>query len=279
MLIQDMLTTDLMQSGGCATLHGKTKSARHAELHPNPTGKQIREKIATNRKKRLNIADAMKEEAGVTAHTVNTKNLDGLAHFDTGEILSAAGRNMRELHIVAHECGHIFLHSIGGDGFRLPTHVKEMEAESYAHQAFRHHGMTLPRRRSDWGRRYVGFWIAKDRAAGMPIDPRAESYANGNRSPYEPLRMTPPEWQSGGGTHGLRLWLNEASDLLIAVFRHIMLGTTAVFLILGALQIFDADMTLAPKQLNAFTSADRLAAYTGGVLWATVMVIWRTLTR
>jgi hypothetical protein len=242
------------------------------------TGTQIRAKIAANRDKRLEIAEAMKEEAGVTAHTINTENLDGLAYFDTGEILSPEGRNMRELHIVAHECGHIFLHSIGGDGFHLPTHVKEMEAESFAHQAFRHHGMTLSRRRSDWGRQYVGSWIVKDRATGIPIDPRVEAYVRGHRSPYEPLRMTPLEWQSSD-IKGGRSWLNEASDLMIAVLRHVMLGTAAVFFALAALQIFDADMTLAPKQLSVFTSADRLAAYIGGVLWASAVVLWRTLTR
>jgi hypothetical protein len=45
---------------------------------------------------------------------MNSENLDGLAYFDTGEIISPEGRNMRELHTLAHECGHVFLHSKGG---------------------------------------------------------------------------------------------------------------------------------------------------------------------
>jgi hypothetical protein len=107
----------------------------------------------------------MKREAGVTVHE-NREDLSGLAYIGTGRILSPEGRKIVQLYTLAHECGHIFLHN-SGDGYRLPGHVKELEAESYAHQAFREHGMALPRRLSDWGRCYVGSWVAKDRAAGI----------------------------------------------------------------------------------------------------------------
>jgi hypothetical protein len=72
---------------------------------PKPTGNQIRTRITANHEKRLTIAKAMKAEVGVTEHAINTENLDGLAYFDTGEIISPEGRNMRELHTLAHECG------------------------------------------------------------------------------------------------------------------------------------------------------------------------------
>src|SRR5262245_46558601 len=136
----------------------------------------------------------MKNEAGVTAHTVNEENLVGLAYIGTGGIYSPEGRKIVQLYTLAHECGHIFLHN-SGDGYTLPGHVKELEAESYAHQAFREHGMTLPRKLSKWGRTYVGSWIEKDRAANIPIDPRAVAYAAGRRSPYEALRMVPTTWK------------------------------------------------------------------------------------
>jgi hypothetical protein len=100
---------------------------------------------------------------------------------------------MLQLYTVAHECGHIFLHNAGA-GYRYPAHVMELEAESYAHQAFRAHGMELPRKFTQWGRTYVGSSVEKDRAAGIPIDPRAVAYAAGMRSPYEPLRMVPETW-------------------------------------------------------------------------------------
>jgi hypothetical protein len=41
---------------------------------------------------------------------------------------------------------------------------------------------------------YVGEWIEHDRAAGIPIDPRAVAYANGERSPFEALRAIPQTW-------------------------------------------------------------------------------------
>src|SRR6516164_7033484 len=157
-------------------------------------GAEIRAKIAANRAKRLSIAKAMKNEAGVTAHTVNKENLAGLAYIGTGGIFSPEGRKIVQLYTLAHECGHIFLHN-SGPGYTLPGHIKEFEAESYAHQAFREHGMTLPRKLSKWGRTYVGSWIEKDRAANIPIDPRAMAYAMGRRSPYESLRMVPATWK------------------------------------------------------------------------------------
>ena len=125
----------------------------------------------------------MKREAGVTGHEINGENLSGLAYIGTGRILSPQGRKIVQLYTLAHECGHIFLHN-SGPGYWYPGHLKELEAESYAHQAFREHGMALPRRLSDWGRTYVGSWIKKDRAANIPIDPRAIAFAAGHRSPY-----------------------------------------------------------------------------------------------
>src|SRR6516164_8606604 len=157
-------------------------------------GAEIRAKIAANRAKRLKIAAAMKDEAGVTAHAVNNENLAGLAYIGTGGIYSPEGRKIVQLYTLAHECGHIFLHN-SGPGYTLPGHIKEFEAESYAHQAFREHGMALPRKLSKWGRTHVGSWIEKDRAANIPIDPRAIAYATGRRSPYEPLRMVPATWK------------------------------------------------------------------------------------
>src|SRR5262249_6772515 len=108
-------------------------------------GDEIRAKIAANRAKRLRIAEAMKQEAGVTEHTVHQEDFGGLAYIGTGRIYSPEGRKIVQLYTLAHECGHIFLHN-SGPGYRLPGHVKEFEAESYAHQAFCEHGMTVPRR-------------------------------------------------------------------------------------------------------------------------------------
>jgi hypothetical protein len=120
----------------------------------------------------------MKREAGVTEHTVHKEDFGGLAYIGTGKIWSPEGRKIVQLYTLAHECGHIFLHN-SGPGYAFPGHVKEFEAESYAHQAFREHVMTVPRKLSTWGRQYVASWIAKDRAANVPIDPPRHGLRDG----------------------------------------------------------------------------------------------------
>ncbi len=158
-------------------------------------GDAIREMIAANAKRRFAIAEAMKREAGVKAHDINAENAGGLAWNHTGKILAPAGETIAQLYTIAHECGHVFLHSAGTPGYMLPTHVKELEAESYAHQAFRVYGLQVPKKRSEGARRYVASWIAADRADGVSIDQRAEAYVNGSRSPFEPLRAVPDAWR------------------------------------------------------------------------------------
>jgi hypothetical protein len=242
------------------------------------TGQEIRAKIAANREKRLSIAEAMKQEAGVTEHTVNTENFSGLAYLGTGRILSPEGRNMRQLYIVAHECGHIFLHN-SGEGYHLPSHVKEMEAESYAHQAFRQHGMTMPRRLSKWGRTYVGSWIAKDRAAGVTIDPRAEAYAAGGRSPYKPLRMTPPEWEPPSFKRWLRRtaaeiraapWTQEARALVALAASSLVRGTATSLLALFAFGAVFPNLSV--RDLLAL-------GLIGGLGLTSLRLLWRSATR
>jgi hypothetical protein len=264
-------------------------------------GAEIRAKIAANRAKRLKIADAMKKEAGVTGHTVNEVDLRGLAYIGTGGIFSPEGRKIVELYTVAHECGHIFLHN-SGPGYTLPGHIKEFEAESYAHQAFREHGMTMPHKLSSWGRNYVGSWIEKDRAANIPIDPRAIAYAAGRRSPYEPLRMVPTTWnifrpaptiaarQSWPVSFVSRalLWLSqnnpehivdETLSLVRLAASCTLHGTTVCLLGLLIIQALHPMPDVFPKQPGDVTWAEFLTAVTCGLWLANLAVLWRTTTR
>lgn len=167
---------------------------KSTEAQPPTKGEEIRAKIEANRLKRLRISDAMKAEAGVTGHEINTESYSGIAYLGTGKILSPEGRNIAQLYVVAHECGHIYLHN-EAPGIALPAHVMELEAESYAHQALREHGMEVPRSLTDWTREYVGIWIGNDRIKGIRIDPRAEAFMRGERSPFEPLRKVPATWK------------------------------------------------------------------------------------
>lgn len=239
----------------------------------------------------------MKREAGVTGHEINRHDLGGLAFIGTGRIKSPEGRNLRQLYTVAHECGHIFLHN-SGEGYSMPPHVMEMEAESYAHQAFREHGMNLARELSDWGRTYVGSWIEKDRAAGFAIDPRAEAYANGTRSPYEPLRMVPRAWRLHHGlarapfkvsetkiAHSVssrldRIGLREEVTLIARLVGHgLLIGCTSTHLTLKIVHGFSPMPSLFKGPMADPTWLGLQVTIIGALVGACLFVLGRTATR
>jgi hypothetical protein len=245
----------------------------------------------------------MKQEAGVTGHTVHQEDFGGLAYIGTGRIYSPEGRKIVQLYTLAHECGHIFLHN-SGPGYVLPGHVKEFEAESYAHQAFREHGMIVPRKLSASARNYVASWIGKDRAANIPIDPRALAYATGRLSAYEPLRMVPSTWEifraavtpapptiAARWPYSLRAAVNRALQRLgQKVPKHLgeealtlfglaassaFLGTTACLLGL----VFYPMPNVFPGRPGEIAPAEFLTAIAGGLWLANLALLWRTTTR
>lgn len=158
------------------------------------SGIEIRARIEANARKRRSIAEQMKREAGVRAHLENRTELSGLAWTNTGCIETPESRNIANLYVLAHECGHVFLH-MTGVGRILPSHVMEYEAECYAHQALRHHGMTVPPMHTAQARRYVTAMMDQDRAQRLPISPAAERFASGAGSPFAPLRDHPKSWR------------------------------------------------------------------------------------
>src|SRR5262249_32983656 len=147
------------------------------------------------------------------------------------------------------------------------------------------------RRLSDWGRNYVASWIDKDRAANVPIDPRALAYAAGRQSPYEPLRMVPSTWEifraavvptpptiAGRWAYSLRATVNralqrlgqgvskhlreEALTLFGLVARSAFFGTTACLLGL----VFYPMPNVFPGRPGEIAPAEFLTAVAGG-LW------------
>ena len=131
------------------------------------------------------VADALKREAGIEKHYKH-KSMSGLAWIGTGKILAPEGVTRRQLYVLAHECGHIILHRLPST-WAKPSHVKEHEAETYAHRAFRRYDIEIPEKSALWARAYVAQWIRKDQSAGIPICPDALAFADGSRSPYAPL--------------------------------------------------------------------------------------------
>lgn len=131
------------------------------------------------------VAAALKDEARIVEH-IEHKKISGLAWTGTGRILGPAGVTKRQLYVLAHECGHIVLHS-NPPGRLKPSHVMEHEAETYAHRAFNRYGLEVPDKSAEWARGYVAQCIRKDRALGIPICPMAEAFSTWQRSPLEPL--------------------------------------------------------------------------------------------
>jgi hypothetical protein len=150
---------------------------------PSPEELQARRREARQRYQL--IAEALKREAGVRRHYTH-KNISGLAWLAERKVLAPDGLTRRQLYVLAHECGHIVLHSHPST-WSKPGHVKEHEAETYAHRAFMRYGLEVPDKSASWARAYVGQWIMKDRAERIPICAMAEAFANGARSPSDPL--------------------------------------------------------------------------------------------
>ena len=140
---------------------------------------------AAARERYAAIAELLKAEAGVRRHYKH-KVIGGLAWTGEGKILAPEGITRRQLYVLAHECGHIVLHS-SPHGQAKPGHVKEHEAETYAHRAFARYGLEVPEKSAKWARAYVGQWIMKDKAAGVEICTQAALFALGQRSPHDPL--------------------------------------------------------------------------------------------
>jgi hypothetical protein len=80
----------------------------------------------------------------------------------------------RALYVFLHECGHAHLHLDG----RKKRHVEEMEAEKFAHEKMREHGIAVPRKETKEAKRYVARQIRKAIARGAKrIDPEVRRFA------------------------------------------------------------------------------------------------------
>jgi hypothetical protein len=59
----------------------------------------------------------------------------------------------RSLYVFLHECAHAHLgHSYNS---KLPRHVEEMQAEQWAHEKMREHGVPVPRSQTKRAKAYV----------------------------------------------------------------------------------------------------------------------------
>jgi hypothetical protein len=76
--------------------------------------------------------------------------------------------------VFLHECGHAHLHLNG----RKKRHVEEMEAERFAYEKMREHGIAVPRKETKRAKHYVARKIKQALTSGAKrIDPEARRFA------------------------------------------------------------------------------------------------------
>lgn len=78
----------------------------------------------------------------------------------------------KSLYIWLHECAHAHLHV----GSKKKRHVIEMEAEQWAHEKMREHGIPVPRAMTKRAKSYVARKI-KQAGSRAKIDPAARRFA------------------------------------------------------------------------------------------------------
>jgi len=104
------------------------------------------------------------------------KSLSGLHYGQSKRIIAPRPVTRKALYIFLHECAHAHLgHAHNG---KKPRHVEEMEAEKWAHDKMREHGMPVPRSMTKRAKAYVGRKIKQAEVRGAKnIDPAARRYA------------------------------------------------------------------------------------------------------
>ncbi len=103
------------------------------------------------------IGLAILKEAGCQTWEFHTSGLRGRAWPKRQHVTCPDPTTRRRLYILAHECAHIALNHVGSK----PSHRRELEAELYAHDALRRHGVAVPKRETDRARKYVAYCIDK----------------------------------------------------------------------------------------------------------------------
>jgi hypothetical protein len=105
------------------------------------------------------------------------KSLSGRCHHDEKRLAAPRPVTRKSLYIFLHECAHSHLHD-HAVGRRKPSHVKEHEAERWAHARMREHGIAVPRAMTQRAKAYVARKIRQARARGAKtIDAAAARFA------------------------------------------------------------------------------------------------------
>jgi len=102
------------------------------------------------------------------------KSLSGRHSASAKRISAPRPVTRKSLYIFLHECAHAWLHSDQkGKRKRLKAHVRELEAERWAHDKMREHGVAVPREMTKRAKNYVAYKIRQARKAGAKTIDRA----------------------------------------------------------------------------------------------------------
>lgn len=127
------------------------------------------------------VAAKLAAEAGVVTVEETRSNLSGRASPRERWIKVPPPTTRRRLYIFAHECGHVALNHVG----KKPRHRQEYEAERWAHDALRRHGIAVPKKSTARAKKYVRQKIrqAIDRGA-KHIDQEAAKWSGWAATAY-----------------------------------------------------------------------------------------------
>ena len=105
------------------------------------------------------------------------KSLSGRCYHSRNHIDAPRPVTRKSLYIFLHECAHAILHH-AAPGKNKPSHVKEHEAETWAHATMREHGVAVPRVMTTEAKAYVRRKIRRAiRNGAKTIDPAAAKFA------------------------------------------------------------------------------------------------------
>lgn len=102
------------------------------------------------------------------------KSLSGRCWYERKHIEGPRPVTRKSLYIWLHECAHA--HGISRATKRRPVHVIEMQAELWAHERMREHGIAVPKAMTERAKRYVARKI-KQAGPRAKIDPAARAFA------------------------------------------------------------------------------------------------------
>src|SRR5262249_54253123 len=100
-------------------------------------------------------AEALVKEAGVLEVVYNRGTLSGRAFYKGKRIRVPEPTTRRRLVIFAHECAHIAI----GHRPTVPKHRNEYDAERWAQDALRRHGVAVPKKEQERAKKYVAWKI------------------------------------------------------------------------------------------------------------------------